>query len=118
MGRHEKIDEVIRIARRLWPKRRGFVLPRFRIRPVQRGRYYFKTHTITLPEWLWNDPRPGYLVYYIAHELAHAFSRERNHGLRFQRTLYRLCPQEYYHYEREYKPRCYAEMMRELASRR
>ena len=116
MGRDEKVEEAIIIARRLWP--RGRALPRICVRPVKRGRFYPRTYSITLPEWLWSESRTGYLVYYVAHELAHAYSLDRTHGLQFQRALYRLCPEEYYHYEREYKPRRYAEFMRELARRR
>lgn len=48
----------------------------------------------------------GYKTYYIAHEMAHAFAGCRNqHNQVFMEELKRLCPQEFLHWELEYKPR-------------
>jgi predicted metal-dependent hydrolase len=89
-------------------------MPTIRLRPVKRGRYYRDTHSITLPLWLHAYARmPRYVEWYVAHELAHAVSRQQNHGIRFQRACHRLAP-DCYHWEATYKPRMYARMLSEL----
>lgn len=77
---------------------------------------------IVLPEWLWVPwskeaarlgAQPGYKVWYIAHELAHAFDFKVNgwnkdrgpHDEFFMAQLKRICPENVIHYELEYKPR-------------
>jgi predicted metal-dependent hydrolase len=90
-------------------------IPEIIVKPVKRGRYSFRTNRITLPDWIFKDPPSGFVEYYVAHELAHGLRGKGGHGIEFQRILYRLCPQ-FYLYESSYKPRCYAELLRELAS--
>lgn len=81
------------------------------MRPVKCGRYHPKTHTITLPLWLWGEHHalPHYLEWYVAHELAHAFGGGQAHGLEFQAVLFALAPAAW-HWETTYKPRQYAEL--------
>ena len=71
----------------------------------RRGMCYYRSKTITIPEWCIDYEKPGYKVWYIAHEFAHTFARGDNHGQRFMKELKRICPQEYVHYELGYKPR-------------
>jgi hypothetical protein len=82
-----------------------------------RGRCSFRSKTITIPRWAC-DPthhiggRPGYLEWYVAHELAHYLDRQRkgpgcrlDHGPSFQAALKELCPPHAIHHELGYKPR-------------
>ncbi len=86
------------------------------------GRFRVNSMTVTVPLWAYehthkktkDDPR--YAIYYIAHELAHAWvyvngeSRDRQggddsmHGKKFYKEFKRLCPPDLWHYELEYKP--------------
>lgn len=71
----------------------------------QRGRCYFNSKTITIPEHAYKSKKPGYLTYYIAHEMAHAIGLHTNHDGAFMRTLLKICPIDCLHHETEYKPR-------------
>lgn len=91
-------------------------LPRHEFRQLQHwriyavdqrnGRCYPSRAVITIPVWAIrrNLERPGYLVWYVAHELAHCFTRD-NHGPDFMAALRMICPEDYQHHEHGYKPR-------------
>lgn len=86
------------------------------------GRFRVNSMTVTVPLWAYNHTHkktkddPRYAIYYIAHELAHAWvyvngeSRDRQggddsmHGKKFYKEFKRLCPPDLWHYELEYKP--------------
>lgn len=69
-----------------------------------RGRCYFATKTITIPSWAFTRKEPEYLIYYIAHEMAHARKLTKNHGEAFMAEFKSICPQHLWHFELEYKP--------------
>jgi hypothetical protein len=78
-----------------------------------RGRCYYGAKTITIPAWLFslhhshraqNYPL-GYKIWYISHELAHAYTASDSHGPLFMARLIDTCPPEYVHFELGYKPR-------------
>lgn len=71
----------------------------------KRGRCYYMSKTITIPLWCLDSSKPGYKIWYIAHEFAHTFARGHNHDAKFMQELIRICPPEYVHYELGYKPR-------------
>jgi len=65
-----------------------------------------QTRTITIGRRHCESLRPGYKEYIICHEMAHAFNKDADsHGPKFMEWLKRICPQEFIHYELEYKPR-------------
>lgn len=69
-----------------------------------RGRCYYDYKVITIPVHAFQSSAIGYLVYYIAHEMSHAFAGpEAGHGPLFMQQLKRICPAEYQHYETGYK---------------
>jgi len=71
-----------------------------------RGRCYYHNKVITIPTWAINDNRPGYWIYYLCHEMAHAFDVTRSiHGAGFMQEFKRICPEEFQCYEYRYKPR-------------
>jgi predicted metal-dependent hydrolase len=79
----------------------------WRFYPVNqtRGRCYFGDKVITIPRHAFQR-EPEYLTYYICHEMAHAYAGwEANHGPEFMKEFKRICPQEYWKYELNYKPR-------------
>lgn len=87
------------------------------------GRYRSNIKSVTVPLWAYNHTikktcdDPEYVIYYVAHELAHAWvdangeSRgfvggdDSMHGAKFYKEFKRLCPPHLWHYETEYKPR-------------
>src|SRR4051794_12961904 len=77
----------------------------------RRGRAYYSKRVVTLPLWVFKNPRgEGFALYYLAHELAHiadfdAGNRNGNHGPTFMAHFMRLCPVEFQHFEIGYKPR-------------
>ena len=75
----------------------------------RRGRCRYSAKYITVPRWAMNEGRENYAVYYLAHEVAHAWtfedSGERNHGGDFHEWFKVLCPEDAQHYELEYKPK-------------
>lgn len=75
-----------------------------------RGRCDYKNQNVTVPLWAIQDGRvkEGYDIYYACHELAHAMAPSTKgdvHGAKFQAAFMSICPEEYWHYELEYKPR-------------
>lgn len=73
-----------------------------------RGRCYYGYKVITIPFWTIqkNSQSPGYVSWYVAHELAHSLDLTySNHGPEFMRILKEICPKEFWHYETNYKPR-------------
>lgn len=71
----------------------------------QRGRCYYLDKVITVPVWAIQSNKKGYWIYYLSHELAHACcGYDAKHGLQFQEKLKEICPEEYQHYELDYKP--------------
>lgn len=72
-----------------------------------RGRCYYRAKTITIPAWATSRDRvkPGYSIWYTAHEFAHAYTVSDMHGDRFMDRLIQTCPPEFIHYELGYKPR-------------
>lgn len=81
------------------------------------GRYRRSIKTVTVPVWAYNhthkktDYDAEYAIYYVAHELAHAWVHAEEedddspHGARFYKWFKKLCPPHLWHYEIEYKPR-------------
>ena len=75
------------------------------------GRCRWSDKTLTIPVWAIEEEtkwslRPGYLKWYVAHEIAHAYAGPKaNHGPDFMVQLRRLCPPDSLHYELGYKPR-------------
>ena len=73
-----------------------------------RGRCYYHIKTITVPVWAFsrNKTEAGYLLWYLAHEIAHSIAGPfAKHGPAFMLTLKRICPAHCIHYELGYKPR-------------
>lgn len=73
-----------------------------------RGRCYYRERVITIPFWTIeaNSKKPGYITWYVAHELAHSMDRNNyNHGPAFMAELKRICPPASWHYETNYKKR-------------
>jgi hypothetical protein len=71
----------------------------------QRGRCYYRDKVITVPIWALKSSNKGYWIYYLSHEIAHAYcGYDAGHGLQFQAKLKEICPEEYWHYELDYKP--------------
>ena len=81
------------------------------------GRYRPNIKTVTVPVWAYNhaikktNDDPEYAIYYVAHELAHAWvdhdggKDDSPHGRKFYAWFKKLCPPHLWHYEIEYKPR-------------
>lgn len=67
--------------------------------------------TIVIPAWLWKPTKTAdYRVWYISHELAHAFDEcKHNHGPEFMSWLKEICPANMVHHELGYKPRLAAQ---------
>lgn len=74
-----------------------------------RGRCVYQKKEITIPVWVINKKQKGEYIWYIAHEVSHAWNwinhTEDEHGPEFMRLLKMLCPHEYQHWELTYKPR-------------
>jgi hypothetical protein len=77
-----------------------------------RGRAFLKERRITVPTWACekNITQPGYVTWYLAHEIAHIAQYAEdgycdNHGQRFMKHLKRICPENCIDFELEYKPR-------------
>ncbi len=110
-------DEIETVAKELIHKAKLYnhlkvkVLDTFRmyVCDVRNGRTSYGKKYLTVPKWAYEDKREGYFVYYVAHELAHAFSylngTNDQHGKHFYHFYSKLCPVEYQHYELEYKIR-------------
>jgi hypothetical protein len=98
-------------------------LPRIVVRAVKCGRWYpvdkpmdgeqYPTGRIVLPVWLFDDyhrEMPGFMDWYVGHELAHHVKGAPGHGVDFQLILAKLCPLTW-HWESTYKPRAYAQAL-------
>lgn len=73
---------------------------------TSRGRCYYDQKIITIPAHAYKSKQEGYLSYYIAHEMAHAYApRDAGHDSSFMACFKNICPQQYQHYEIGYKPR-------------
>lgn len=110
--------EALAIARAIY-RHAGLTTepPPIRVSDVKCGRYYWKPRArITLPLWLWDGREaemPGYIEWYIAHELAHGLSGCRGHQMAFQLWLKCLAP-KVWHWECTYMPRQYAAALKLL----
>lgn len=71
-----------------------------------RGKCNFTNRYITIPIHAIQEKKKGYLEWYVAHELSHAYAGfEAMHGPLFMAQLLRLCPKDFLHFETSYKPR-------------
>lgn len=75
----------------------------------RRGGCYETEGFVTTPLWAIQRPRgPGYLKWYVSHELAHLFNYHyatgKNHDSGFMSWLKKICPVEFLHFETGYKP--------------
>lgn len=82
----------------------------FHITEQRRGWCSVLQKTITIPTWALSAEmqvkKPGYMIWYLAHEMAHAYDMCKHmHGPEFMAWLIKLCPEEYLKYELGYKPR-------------
>ena len=73
----------------------------------QHGRTNKLQKYCVVPEWAWRwgNSKPGFVEYYLAHELAHAYSLSFRHDNQFYEAFKMICPKHLQHYELEYKPR-------------
>ena len=71
---------------------------------AKRGYCSYKEKVITIPAHAFSHRDKQYLTYYIAHEVAHAVTRQP-HNEKFARFLKPLLTAEQYKYELAYKPR-------------
>jgi len=73
-----------------------------------RGRCYYGPKYITIPQWALseaqNKAKHNYWVWYVAHEMSHAYNPGDHHGARFMNTLKQICPEDCVGYELGYKP--------------
>jgi len=88
--------KAIRIALKLWPDHPA----KIRVRNT-RGGYAYKNGNITIPVWVMHSTKPGYTMYFIAHELAHIKApwETKPHGQEFVEAFKSLCPKSYWRYE-------------------
>lgn len=72
-----------------------------------RGRCYGGWRkVITIPTWVIDRQDLSYRIWYICHEMAHAYDNcKHNHGPEFMEWLKKLCPEEHIIHELGYKPR-------------
>lgn len=68
------------------------------------------SQTCTVPLWSYRHDDPDHAIYYIAHELAHAWTYVNGgdvqlHGRDFYKEFKRLCPPQLWHFELAYKTR-------------
>ncbi len=84
------------------------------------GRAYLGRDAITIPEWVMRK-EAGQIFYYVAHEMAHFFAYYKSyqtidgmrwrvipkqpHGPEFMHWFKKICPEDWWHYETNYKPR-------------
>jgi len=128
--RAQELDEDVNlIAETLCEMSGNTIPPDVKIYAVNQRRGYWtpSRRYITIPTWVFKESegkdgrkkKPGYDIYYIAHELAHMVVTEIEkayrakgmrvyyspHGPEFMREFKKICPKEYWHYELNYKPR-------------
>ena len=89
-----------RIAEKLWSDHPATI----RVKETRRGVAHANGN-VTIPAWTMRGDKPGYAIYYVAHELAHIKASGWHHGPLFMRAFKELCPKSYWHYEKGYKPR-------------
>lgn len=75
-----------------------------------RGRCYYLDRRITIPAWAFQHKDPEYWIYYLSHEMAHAFigyaaGLGQPHGTKFMEMFKDICPVNLRHYELEYMPK-------------
>lgn len=72
-----------------------------------RGRCYQGRKVITIPMFAMLGKKDNFLTWYIAHEMAHAFTAwdAKSHGPEFMANLKAICPVEAQHWEMTYQPR-------------
>jgi len=71
-----------------------------------RGRCYPREKVITIPVWAIERKDITFKIWYISHELAHAYEGcLDSHGPRFMEWLKRICPANCIEHELGYKPR-------------
>lgn len=68
------------------------------------GRTYPLQRIFSVPLWAYKKGT-DYFLYYTAHEISHFYASKRGHGRSFYLWFKRICPQEFQHYELEYKKR-------------
>jgi len=79
---------------------------RFYVVDQTRGQCYAIHKVITIPAWIFRKKTLDYKIYYICHEMAHAYDMcKHNHGHEFMEWFKKICPTEYQHHELGYKPR-------------
>lgn len=92
------------------------------VKNVARGHCRVGTRYISIPLWAFEGKshrvygrlkqfrkvrscrRDGYAKYYLCHEAAHAISGRHSHDQQFMRTLIKICPPKFIHYECNYMP--------------
>ena len=82
---------------------------------LDRGFCDWDRKMIVIPQWITRRNRPKgkgddrYVIYYLAHELAHGYAPTHNevslHGPGFMRIFKEICPEDLWHYEVDYKPK-------------
>ena len=78
-------------------------IPKVYLVDQRAGRAYLRQGFVTVP--LWAEKRgKDYLLYYIAHELAHPLSASHLHDFAFYKTFIKICPTNLQYFELEYKP--------------
>ena len=76
-----------------------------------RGACYSRQRVITIPKWVCTLELQNNRQWYVAHEIAHAYTHEvygdnvQSHGAEFMEQLKQICPPKYLHFETAYKPR-------------
>lgn len=93
--------QAIRIAAKIWPDHQC----KIRVGYFSRGHAHAESRLVSIPRWVMNSTRPGYVKYYIAHELAHVHSGSELHDAKFYDSFKLLCPKSYFKFEHQYKPR-------------
>jgi hypothetical protein len=71
----------------------------------QRGRCYYGSRVITIPIHAINHPHNSYKIWYVSHEIAHAYTPGAKHGDAFMAKLIEICPNDCIKHELGYKPR-------------
>lgn len=85
------------------------------IADVTRGCAWDKPYRFTVPYWAYNpsfkknrESNGGYFIHYVAHELSHILAHIKygivdTHDAKFYEMFTQICPEEYQHYELQYK---------------
>ena len=100
------ISRLTKVARRIARRLTGDEFTDLYVTDTRCGRCNDKN--ITVPKWAYlkNEKKPGYFVYYIAHEISHRYNTDGwHHDKSFYDWFKLVCPEEHQHYELGYKPR-------------